>query len=99
MNEVRILLRVHAARAEVDLAVGDIHAVHAAHDPVALRDLVLDATRLSVDQIEVVPAVTFRGPDQLTARVRITAAPTLGQATVGADIVREVVTGVAVHEE
>src|SRR6185503_3858049 len=63
------------------------------------RDLILYATRLSVDQIEMVPAITFRGPDQVTTGVRITTTATLSQAAVCADIIREVVAGVAVHEE
>ena len=68
VNEVRVLLRVHAARAEVDLAVGDIDAVHAAHHPLALRDLVLHAARLAIVQVEVVPAIALRRPHQFLAR-------------------------------
>src|ERR1035441_4981513 len=41
LQEVRILLRVHSARAEHDLLVGLVHALHAAHEPVPLRDLAL----------------------------------------------------------
>jgi len=99
MYEIRILIRVHAAGAEVDLAVGDIHAVHAAHDPVALRDLILHATGLSVVQVEMVPPVAFRRPDQLTAGVCRATTATLRQLTVRVDVIGEVVPAVAVHEE
>ena len=42
---------------------------HAAHDPFALRDLVLHATCGAVVEIQVVPAVALRHPDDFLALV------------------------------
>ena len=64
VDEVGILARVHAARAEPDLARLLVGLDDAADDPVALRDLRGAAGR-AVIEIEVVPAVALRHPDDL----------------------------------
>ena len=71
MDVVRVLLRMDAAGAEPDLALGLVDAVHAANDPGALGDLVLDLPGLGVVKIKVVPAVAFRHPDQFPAAIEI----------------------------
>ena len=67
VDEVRILLLVHPRGAEIDLARLLVHLRHAAHHPLALRDLVLHRAIRPVIEIEVVPAVALRHPDHLLA--------------------------------
>lgn len=63
VDEVRIPPRVHPAGAEVDLARGGVHLVHAPHQPRAFRDLTLHPARDAVVQVEVVPPVALGHPD------------------------------------
>ena len=67
VDEVRILSGIHAARAEPDLALVFVDAEHVAHDPFALGDLLLDRAGDAVIEIQVVPAVAFRHPDDFLA--------------------------------
>ena len=78
VDEVGVLLGVHAVRAEPDLAVRHIHAVHAADRPLALGDLILHLPRLAVEHVEVVPAVALGHPDDLPAVVEVVAEPLVG---------------------
>jgi hypothetical protein len=67
VDEVRVLARVHSARAEdlPALLLIDLH--HSPDDPLALRDLVLHLPGGSVHQVQVVPAVALGHPDHLFA--------------------------------
>src|SRR5450759_3947385 len=65
VEEVWILAGVHAVGAEPDLPLLLVDLLDAANRPLALRDLVLDRPRGTVEQVEVVPAVAFRHPDDL----------------------------------
>ncbi len=67
VHEVRVLARIHPARAEPDLPLVLVDLQDLAHDPVALRDLVLHGPGDAVVQIEVVPAVALGHPDELHA--------------------------------
>ena len=67
VDEVRILARIHAARAEPDLALLFVDAEHVAHDPLALGDLLLHRTGDAVIEVQVVPAVALRHPDDFLA--------------------------------
>jgi hypothetical protein len=80
VKEVRVLSRVHAVRGEPDLALLLVHLFHAAHGPVALRDLVLHSTGDAVVQIQVVPAVALGHPDDLLAVGDVVAEPFAGAA-------------------
>ncbi len=65
VHEVRVLARVHAARGEVDLPLRRVHPVDAAHEPRALRDLLLHLARHAVVEVQVIPPVPLRHPDDL----------------------------------
>ena len=67
MREVRILFRVHAAGAEVDLPLHRVHPLHRAHDELTPGDLVLHLAGGAVVQVQVRPPVTLRQPDDLGA--------------------------------
>ena len=71
MREIRILLRIHAAGAEVDLAVRLVHPLHRAHDELALRDLVLHRARGTVVEVQVRPSVALRQPHDFGAIVDV----------------------------
>ena len=73
VEEVGVLAGDHPARLEPDAAVRHVHAVHGAHDPLALRDLVLHPAGDAVVQVEVVPPVPFRHPDDLPSVVDVVA--------------------------
>src|ERR1035437_2506719 len=91
LQEIRILLRIHASRPEHDLFVGLVHALHAAYEPVPFRDLVLDRAGGAVHEIKVRPAVALRHPDELLAVIEIEAvlAPRIGKPDVRTAIVHE----------
>ncbi len=67
VDEVRVLARIHAARAEPDLALLLVDAHDVPDHPVALGDLVLHRAGRAIVQIEVVPAVALRHPDDFLA--------------------------------
>ena len=71
MDQVGILLRVHAASTEPDLPLCLIHAVHATHHPGAVRDRVFDAATMGVDQVEMAPAVALGAKDQLATAIGV----------------------------
>ena len=71
VDVIRVLIGVNAAGAEPDLAVLLVHAVHAAHHPFAPRDLVLHLPGLRIVEVEVVPAVALRHPEDLVGRVEV----------------------------
>src|ERR1051326_1256731 len=76
VSKVRILPRIHSSRLKPDLAFGVIHFIHKSHDPFALSDLVLYLTGDSVVQIEVLPTIPLRSPNDLFTIVHvITVAP------------------------
>ena len=50
---------------EVDLSLRRVDPVDAAHDPRALRDLLLHLARRAVVQVQVIPPVALRHPDDL----------------------------------
>src|SRR2546421_7049675 len=64
MNEVRIFTRVHAAGLKPNLALLFINFIDRANDPIALSDLVLQFAGLTIVQVEVVPTIAFRRPDE-----------------------------------
>ena len=70
VHEVRVLARIHPARAEPDLPLVLVDLQDFAHDPVALRDLVLHGPGDAVVQIEMVPAVALGHPDDFNAVAR-----------------------------
>ena len=65
LKEIRVLPAVPPAGAEPDLPVILVDPVDPADDPVALGDLVLDATLRAVHQVQVPPAVLLRHVDDL----------------------------------
>ena len=73
VSEVRVLTRDHATGAEVDLPIRNVDAVHAAHDPLALRHLILHAARDAVVQIEMRPPVALGHPEHFLAVVHVEA--------------------------
>ena len=91
VREVRILLRIHAAGAEIDLAVGLVDALHGAHDELALGDLVLHRARGAVEQVQVRPSVALGQPHDFGAIVDVGAvdAATAVERARGAAIVDE----------
>ena len=73
VREVRILAGIHAAGAEPDLPLDGIDVLHGAHDPLAFGDLVLHRAGGAVVEIQMVPAVAFRHPDDFLAVVHVVA--------------------------
>ena len=63
MNQIRVLIRINAARAKPHHPVRLVDAVDAAHDPFAAGDGILQFARVRIDQIQVPPAVAFGGVD------------------------------------
>ena len=91
VEEVRILARVHAAGGEEDLLRPFVDLDHRAHDPLALRNLVLRASGGAVDQVEMVPAVALRHPDHVLAVLEVVAIllARVGEVAVGGAVVEE----------
>src|SRR5690606_8899656 len=50
-----------------------VHMHHLTHNPFAFRNLVEDLTTISIIQIEMIPTISFRSPDQLASVVYIIA--------------------------
>ena len=73
VDEVRVLPRIHPARAEPDLPRRHIHPLHPAHHPRPLRDLLLHRAGGAIIQIEMVPPVALRHPHRFGAAVQILA--------------------------
>src|SRR5664279_1681228 len=73
MDVVGVLPGPDAARLEPDLALFRVRTVHFAHDPLAVRDLVLHLARPGIVKIQVIPAVPLGHPYDLAARVEILA--------------------------
>ena len=71
VDEVRVLAGVHPAPAEPDLPLLIVDARDAADHPLTPGDLVLHRARHAVEEIEVVPAVPLRHPDDLAAVSRV----------------------------
>ena len=71
MDVVGVLLRIHAAGAEPDLLLFGIDAVHPAHHPFSPGDLVDQFSARGVEEIEVIPAVSLRHPDDLTTVIEV----------------------------
>src|SRR5262245_6210978 len=65
MNEIRILIRIAARSAEPNLAFFLVDPLHATDDELALGDLVADCPLLSIDQVQLPPAVLLRRVDDL----------------------------------
>ena len=65
VDVIGVLSGTDAAGAEPDLPLGLVDAVHSADDPFAPGDRVLDRSRPAVVEVEVIPAVALRGPDDL----------------------------------
>jgi hypothetical protein len=72
LDEIRVLTRVLAARAEPDLALLLIDAVDAPHHPLSLGKLGLHAPALGVEQVEVGPPVALRLVENLLGAVEVT---------------------------
>ena len=87
VGEVGILAGVHPARLEPDLPLVLIHAVHHAHHPLALGDLVLHLAGDAVIKVKMLPAVTLRGPDDLLAVIQVVAVPAPAGKTLGQQVV------------
>ena len=71
VNEIRILARRHAARAEPDLPLFLVNRDDAADDPIALGNLPLHCASRTVVQIQVVPPVALRHPDDFLSVVDV----------------------------
>ena len=67
LQEIRILVGVHAAGEEPDLALLLIDTLDAAHHPRSFGDLTLQDALLAVVQIEVVPSASFGCPQYFLA--------------------------------
>src|SRR5262249_25098831 len=63
VDQVRVLVRVHAAGAKPDLPLLLVNAVDAADDPFAFGDLVLDDAGFGIDQVKLTPTVALGGVD------------------------------------
>jgi len=51
VNQIRVLVRVHATGVEPNLSLLLVDAVNATHDVIAFRDLVFDFAFLHIDQV------------------------------------------------
>jgi len=71
VDVVRVLPGADAAGAKPDLPALAVHAIDAANHPLAPGDLTLHAAGRGVVEIEVVPAVALRHPDDLPGLVQI----------------------------
>src|SRR5690606_10675285 len=71
MNQVRISFLVLSASLKNNLLSRFIHVYDPAHHPVSPRDLVDYGPCLSVIAIQMVPAITFRGPDNLLSIAKV----------------------------
>ncbi len=71
LREIRVLASDAAASLKPDLTLRIINVVDVAHQPVAFRDLVLHLTRRTIVEVQMLPAVALRGPDDLLAIVHI----------------------------
>jgi hypothetical protein len=80
VDEVRILPGIHAARGEPDLPLLLVDALDVADDPLALRDLLRRLAGYAVVQIQVIPPVALRHPDDFLAVGDIEAVPLAGVA-------------------
>src|SRR5207249_11646507 len=67
VQEIRVLVGLHAAGREPDLPLLLVHLGDAAHHPQTPSDLVLDLAGGDVDQVQVVPSVALGGPQDLLA--------------------------------
>ena len=67
MHEVRILIGILAAGVKPDLSFLLVDLVDAADNILARGDLILDAAVFDVEQVQVPPAVAFRGVNRLVA--------------------------------
>ena len=65
VDEVRILIRVHATGREPDLPVLLVHTLDLPDHPASPGDLVLHPARGPVVEVEVPPAISLRHPDDL----------------------------------
>ena len=81
--------RCHAAGAEPQLPLLFVDLDHVAHRPRALGDLVLHRAGRAVDQVEVVPAVALRHPDDFLAVGEVVAIALAGLQRRGAAVVIE----------
>src|SRR5580698_10207883 len=79
--EVRVFILAHAAGGEPDLTFVVVHLDHVAHHPFASSDLVFHATGTTVIQVEMIPAIAFRHPDDLATHP----ADIVGKAAPGID--------------
>src|SRR6185369_4137825 len=68
VDVVRVLRRINAAGAEPDLTFLDINAVDATDEPIAFGDLIFHRAGGLINQIEMVPAIAFRHPNDLAGR-------------------------------
>ena len=71
LDEVRILSRNQSAGLEHNLPLGVVHKHDIAHQPFALGDLILHLAGDAVVQVQMLPAVAFRRPDDFLAVVHI----------------------------
>src|SRR5579883_2870641 len=71
MHVIRIFTRFHTARLEPDEPLLNIDVIDIAHDPVALRDLVLYPGSRAVVEVEMLPSVTLRTPDDFLAVIDV----------------------------
>jgi len=73
MDEIRVFARVHAAGLEIDLTFLFVDFVNAPYDPLTFGDLLFDRTGCTVVEIEVVPAIPLRHPDDLFSVLNVMA--------------------------
>ena len=63
MNIIRVLMRIQAAGFKPDMAFFFIHLTDSTHHPLSLRELPLELPCLGIQEIEVVPAISLRHPE------------------------------------
>src|SRR5262245_43226596 len=69
---IGVLPGTQSHRAEPHLPLYFIETVYATDDPIALRDLALQPSVCGIEQVQVVPAVSLRHPDELVRLVELT---------------------------
>ena len=71
MEVIGVLAGADTAGAEPDLAVGFIDEIDAAHDPIAMGDLVFDLAGGGIVEVEVIPTIAFAHPDDFMGAVKV----------------------------
>src|SRR5579862_3261588 len=71
LREVRILLGIHATSFEPDLTFRLVDEMNVPDQPIAFGDLVLQLAGYAVIEVEVLPAIALRSPDDFFAVINV----------------------------